>query len=388
MPPGLFKMQGTVCSVCVRVFKWFPVLFITTIVAWSYYAYVIQLCLFTIENIIQKIFYLIGFHACFAMFAWSYWQTIFTEPGTIPKQFYLSPADAERLEKELSEDNQRQMLERLAKNLPVSCRTMNGMVRYCEKCHLIKPDRAHHCSVCGRCILKMDHHCPWVNNCVSFTNYKYFILFLAYSLIYCLYVAATTLQFFIKFWTNDLEGWGRFHILFLFFVAFMFAISLVSLFGYHCFLVMVNRSTLEAFRPPIFRTGPDKHGFSLGHQANMAEVFGDNRRLWILPVFTSLGDGVTYPTRTQLASSYNSMGSTEQARRKTRSTRESKTLLLDECLGDGVTFPQKIVDEDTDGLLNQRQRWAETDEEAGHSDVTVKNQTLPKVGNASTSVQS
>ncbi|XP_037506937.1 palmitoyltransferase ZDHHC20-B isoform X2 [Rhipicephalus sanguineus] len=351
MPPGLFKMQGTVCSVCVRVFKWCPVLFITTIVAWSYYAYVIQLCLFTIENVIQKIFYLIGFHACFAMFAWSYWQTIFTEPGTIPKQFYLSPADAEHLEKELSEDNQRQMLERLAKNLPVSCRTMNGMVRYCEKCHLIKPDRAHHCSVCGRCILKMDHHCPWVNNCVSFTNYKYFILFLAYSLIYCLFVAATTLQFFIKFWTNDLEGWGRFHILFLFFVAFMFAISLVSLFGYHCFLVMVNRSTLEAFRPPIFRTGPDKHGFSLGHQANVAEVFGDNRRLWLLPVFTSLGDGVTYPTRTQLASSYNSMGSTEQA-----------------SLGDGVTFPQKIVDEDTDGLLNQRQRWAETDEEAGHSD--------------------
>ncbi|KAM7290859.1 palmitoyltransferase ZDHHC20-B isoform X3 [Ixodes scapularis] len=325
MPPGLFKMQGTVCSVCVRVFKWCPVLFITTIVAWSYYAYVIQLCFFTVENIFQKIFYLIGYHACFAMFAWSYWQTIFAEPGTIPKQFYLPMEEAERLEKEHSEDAQRQMLERLAKNLPVSCRTLNGMVRYCEKCHLIKPDRAHHCSVCGKCILKMDHHCPWVNNCVSFTNYKHFILFLAYSLIYCLFVAATTLQYFIKFWTvsrNDLEGWGRFHILFLFFVAFMFAISLVSLFGYHIYLVMVNRSTLEAFRPPIFRTGPDKYGFSLGRQANVAEVFGDNKRLWVLPVFSSLGDG--------------------------------------------VTFPQRIVDEDTDGLLNERQRWAETDED--HSD--------------------
>ncbi|KAM7290860.1 palmitoyltransferase ZDHHC20-B isoform X1 [Ixodes scapularis] len=352
MPPGLFKMQGTVCSVCVRVFKWCPVLFITTIVAWSYYAYVIQLCFFTVENIFQKIFYLIGYHACFAMFAWSYWQTIFAEPGTIPKQFYLPMEEAERLEKEHSEDAQRQMLERLAKNLPVSCRTLNGMVRYCEKCHLIKPDRAHHCSVCGKCILKMDHHCPWVNNCVSFTNYKHFILFLAYSLIYCLFVAATTLQYFIKFWTvsrNDLEGWGRFHILFLFFVAFMFAISLVSLFGYHIYLVMVNRSTLEAFRPPIFRTGPDKYGFSLGRQANVAEVFGDNKRLWVLPVFSSLGDGVTYPTRTQVASSYNSMGSTAPA-----------------SLGDGVTFPQRIVDEDTDGLLNERQRWAETDED--HSD--------------------
>ena len=34
-------------------------------------------------------------------------------------------------------------------------------VRFCDKCKAIKPDRAHHCSVCGRCVLKMDHHCPW-----------------------------------------------------------------------------------------------------------------------------------------------------------------------------------------------------------------------------------
>ncbi|KAG0442521.1 hypothetical protein HPB47_015675, partial [Ixodes persulcatus] len=299
--------------------------------------------------------------------------------------FYLPMEEAERLEKEHSEDAQRQMLERLAKNLPVSCRTLNGMVRYCEKCHLIKPDRAHHCSVCGKCILKMDHHCPWVNNCVSFTNYKHFILFLAYSLIYCLFVAATTLQYFIKFWTNDLEGWGRFHILFLFFVAFMFAISLVSLFGYHIYLVMVHYASsssdlsfAEAFRPPIFRTGPDKYGFSLGRQANVAEVFGDNKRLWVLPVFTSLGDGVTYPTRTQVASSYNSMGSTAPARGKARPTRESKTLLLEEGLGDGVTFPQRIVDEDTDGLLNERQRWAETDED--HSDAGLATARPQEVG--------
>lgn len=73
-------------------------------------------------------------------------------------------------------------------------------VRYCEKCCHIKPDRAHHCSVCGECVLKMDHHCPWVNNCVSFTNYKFFILFLGYALIYCLFVALTSLKYFIQFW--------------------------------------------------------------------------------------------------------------------------------------------------------------------------------------------
>lgn len=29
----------------------------------------------------------------------------------------------------------------------------------CTKCQLVKPPRAHHCSVCKRCVLKMDHHC-------------------------------------------------------------------------------------------------------------------------------------------------------------------------------------------------------------------------------------
>ena len=50
----------------------------------------------------------------------------------------------------------------------------------CQKCKSIKPERAHHCSVCGRCVMKMDHHCPWVNNCVGEKNQKFFVLFCFY----------------------------------------------------------------------------------------------------------------------------------------------------------------------------------------------------------------
>lgn len=32
-------------------------------------------------------------------------------------------------------------------------------VSICKKCLTPKPIRTHHCSVCNRCVLKMDHHC-------------------------------------------------------------------------------------------------------------------------------------------------------------------------------------------------------------------------------------
>ena len=70
----------------------------------------------------------------------------------------------------------------------------------------------------------------------------------------------------------------------------------MSLFGYHIYLISQNRTTLEAFRPPYFRSGgSDRKGFFLGKSNNFREVLGDRPILWFIPVFSSLGDGLTYP---------------------------------------------------------------------------------------------
>ncbi len=69
--------------------------------------------------------------------------------------------------------------------------------RYCHRCRQRKPIDAHHCSICNRCIIKMDHHCPWVNNCVAMYNQKYFVLFLFYTALCCAFCLTSLIYRFI-----------------------------------------------------------------------------------------------------------------------------------------------------------------------------------------------
>lgn len=64
---------------------------------------------------------------------------------------------------------------------PPTRTTTSEALRYCHHCQLFKPDNAHHCAVCNRCVYYFDHHCTYVNNCVGRNNYRMFYSFLLYA---------------------------------------------------------------------------------------------------------------------------------------------------------------------------------------------------------------
>lgn len=77
------------------------------------------------------------------------------------------------------------------------------LARLCHRCRLLRPLRARHCQQCDRCVHEMDHHCPWVRNCVGFTNRLWFLVFttsgaltllLGLRLLYAYYRAIGTLR--------------------------------------------------------------------------------------------------------------------------------------------------------------------------------------------------
>lgn len=71
-------------------------------------------------------------------------------------------------------------------------------------------------------------------------NRNSYILALCVDRSHCMLLIIIT--FFLT--QNTLDGDGKLHILFLFFVALMFSISLWSLFGYHLYLTGSNKTTL------------------------------------------------------------------------------------------------------------------------------------------------
>ncbi|KAI9367099.1 hypothetical protein BJX61DRAFT_538336 [Aspergillus egyptiacus] len=123
----------------------------------------------------------------------------------------------------------------------------SGGSRFCKKCQCPKPDRAHHCSTCKRCVLKMDHHCPWLATCVGLYNYKAFLLFLIYTSLFCWVDCAVAVHW---IWTevfNDthMNGFLPVNVVLLSILGGIIGLVLTGFTAWHISLAVRGLTTIE-----------------------------------------------------------------------------------------------------------------------------------------------
>lgn len=130
IPAGVWCVKDVCGLVCV-VITWLLVIYAEFVVIFV----IVLPSPFTIGSFLNTLlFQVLAFLALS-----SHAAAMLTDPGSVP----LGNATPENIEKMTSYPGQ--------------------VIYRCPRCLSIKPLRAHHCSVCKRCIRKMDHHCPWYN---------------------------------------------------------------------------------------------------------------------------------------------------------------------------------------------------------------------------------
>ena len=151
----------------------------------------------------------------------------------------------------------------------------------------------------------MDHHCPWVNNCIGFWNRKYFMLLLTYVHLSTYYYAGlmlprfldTAFQFVDLYYSSDVRGSDLF-IHGLMQVSYLFNLLLIILmtlfFKFHIYLVISNKTTIDNLEKRDFDVRP----YDKGPAQNFRQVFGANWLLWPFPIMLQAGkpegDGVNW----------------------------------------------------------------------------------------------
>lgn len=105
---------------------------------------------------------------------YNHMMAVFTPPGSVPPNMFVPP----NLELIIAQEQQ----------LKARGQLPGGWTKYCKTCRYPKPERAHHDHVTNQCVLRMDHYCPWIGNTVGLRNYHFFVSFLIYLFIGCVYI--------------------------------------------------------------------------------------------------------------------------------------------------------------------------------------------------------
>ncbi|EIE89830.1 hypothetical protein RO3G_14541 [Rhizopus delemar RA 99-880] len=144
----------------------------------------------------------------------------------------------------------------------------------------------------------MDHHCPWVNNCVGHGNYGHFFRFIVYVDLACIYHLCLligrvrSIMNSIRHFQFDAEPSTSDIILmvinFVLVFVVLFAVGILS--GYQFYCLLRNQSNIEAWErgkvETLVRRGkiqPIKYPFDIGIYKNICQVLGPKPMLWLWP---------------------------------------------------------------------------------------------------------
>nr|AHA84213.1 palmitoyltransferase [Phaseolus vulgaris] len=235
---------------------------------------------------------LILFHSLLVMLLWSYFSVVFTDPGSVPPN-WRPTIDEERREAD-------PLVGTEFNNVQTD---PNQRIRYCRKCNQLKPPRCHHCSVCGRCVLKMDHPlCVGSQLCWG-SKLQVFPSLLSTLFLSTTLVTASLLPHFIAFFSDgEIPGTpGSLATTFLAFVLNLaFALSVLGFLIMHISLVAANTTTIEAYEK---KTTP-KWRYDLGRRKNFEQVFGMDKKYWFIPAYSDEDirkmpalQGLDYPSK-------------------------------------------------------------------------------------------
>jgi len=290
-----------------RPLKFLPIIYVFTTISslWAIYMFchvIPRLQLDVTTNLVEHPIRLHAQIEC-GLFNWitvlliaCYAMSILTHPGEIP-----------------SDDPKWDYASTPSKgNIELKEKKRTGDRRHCKWCGKYKPDRCHHCRVCRICILKMDHHCPWIFNCVGFYNYKFFFLLIMYSAFACQFMFFTMWTSVYKaFWEQE-DLMPMFLLVFGQTLAFFLAVLLTTFWGFHVWLLFMAMTTIEFCEKsmPKQKTEDEEAAalcgydcrpnvespYDLGVIGNICAVLGRNPLFWLLPVGAVPGDGLTYDT--------------------------------------------------------------------------------------------
>lgn len=280
----------------------------------SYFVYLYYFCygfLLMIRREIKKSVICIGiFNLIFFLVIWLFVLVVYKPYSSVKKQFNLSKKILKDLnlkvkdlngEFKLSCEQEMLLIDHIeTMKLQIWTRNGFGQVNICLKCRIIRPDRCYHCSKCSICILKRDHHCPLLDKCIGFSNQKYFILLLFYTLIYSLFFAfsiihSMTLNEFIKLY-EKIHQFSSLNFCLTSSLIFVSIVPCLFLLINSFYLACINETSIENNHPPrleikSYESLCTDNIFNLGKMENLKQIFGSSVLLSVLPVWTSEGDG-------------------------------------------------------------------------------------------------